>query len=65
MKEAYKSKWIIKVYTGADGIYQLYEDEETNYNYEKGQYSNIRMDWNDKKKRLAIGEREDSFQGMI
>lgn len=65
MKEAYKGNWIIKVYAGADGTYQLYEDEGTNYNYEKGEYSNIRMDWNDKKKRLTIGDREGSFQGMI
>ena len=55
----------IKVFAGANGSYTVYEDEGTNYNYEKGQYSNIRMDWDNKKKRLTIGKREGSFQGMI
>lgn len=31
----------IRVYTGADGTFTLYEDEGDNYNYEKGQYSEI------------------------
>ena len=65
MKEASQEDWTIKVFIGADGSYTVYEDEGTNYNYEKGQYSNIRMDWNDQKKRLTIGEREGSFQGMV
>ena len=29
------------VYAGADGHFQLYEDEGTNYNYEKGHYATI------------------------
>lgn len=65
MNEAYKEDWIIKVFAGANGSYMLYEDEGTNYNYEKGQFSNIHMDWNDKKKKLTVGERKGSFQGMI
>ena len=65
MKEACQEDWTIKVFAGADGSYTVYEDEGTNYNYEKGQYSNIRIDWDDKKKRLTVGEREGSFQGMV
>ena len=65
MKEACQEGWTIKVFAGADGSYTVYEDEGTNYNYERGQYSNIHMDWDDKKKRLTVGEREGSFQGMV
>ena len=31
----------LHVYTGADGSFSLYEDEGTNYNYEKGAFSII------------------------
>lgn len=65
MKDACREDLTIKVFAGADGSYTVYEDEGINYNYEKGQYSNIRMNWNDKKKVLTIGEREGSFPGMV
>jgi alpha-D-xyloside xylohydrolase len=65
MHEAYKENWIIKVFAGADAAYTLYEDEGTNYNYEKGEFSNIRFSWDDKKGKLTIGEREGTFPGMI
>ena len=55
----------IKVYTGKDATFTLYEDEGDNYNYEKGEYSTIRMDWNEKSKTLTIGKREGKFKGML
>ena len=36
-----------RVYPGADATFSLYEDEGTNYNYEKGAYSIIPVKWND------------------
>ena len=54
----------ILVYAGKDGSFNLYEDEGTNYNYEKGNYSDIPMTYNDKTRTLAIGERKGSFKGM-
>ena len=35
------------VYTGADGQFQLYEDEGTNYNYEKGKYATIDFNYDE------------------
>lgn len=55
----------IRIYEGADGEFTLYEDENDNYNYEKGMYSNIRFIWDDSKKVLTIDKREGSFPGMI
>lgn len=54
----------ILVYAGRDGKFNLYEDEGTNYNYEKGQYSDIPLTYNDKTRTLTIGQRKGSFQGM-
>jgi alpha-D-xyloside xylohydrolase len=52
------------VYAGSDGNFELYEDEETNYNYEKGQFSIIPLRYNDQQKILEIGKRTGSFEGM-
>lgn len=55
----------IRVYPGANGSFTLYEDEGDSYNYEKGAYSTITFDWNDKSRTLTIGERKGSFPGML
>jgi Alpha-glucosidases, family 31 of glycosyl hydrolases len=65
---ATEKKWDnleIRVYEGANGEFTLYEDENDNYNYEKGVYSTITFKWNDAKKTLTIGERKGSFPGML
>jgi alpha-D-xyloside xylohydrolase len=55
----------IRIYPGADGEYTLYEDENDNYNYEKGAYSTITFTWNEAKKKLTIGDRKGLFPGML
>jgi len=55
----------IRVYPGADGDFTLYEDENDNYNYEKGQYSEITFHWDDKKRTLSIADRKGAFKGML
>jgi alpha-D-xyloside xylohydrolase len=55
----------IRVYEGADGKFDLYEDEGDNYNYEKGAYSIIPFKWNNATKTLTIDKREGSFAGML
>ena len=53
------------VYTGADGSFELYEDENVNYNYEKGKFAAIPFTYNEKEKKLVIGERKGEFDGML
>ncbi len=53
------------IYTGADGQFQLYEDEGTNYNYEKGRYATIDFSYDDAARTLTIGARKGSFKGML
>lgn len=55
----------IRVYPGADGEFILYEDEDDNYNYEKGLYSTIRITWNDRDRQLTIHPRQGSYDGML
>jgi alpha-D-xyloside xylohydrolase len=65
---ATEKKWDnleIRVYPGANGEFTLYEDENDNYDYEKGIYSTINFTWNDAKKMLTINDRKGSFPGML
>lgn len=55
----------IRIYPGADGEFTLYEDENDNYNYEKGQFSTIHFQWNDLNRELRIDKRKGSFPGML
>ncbi len=55
----------IRIYPGADGTFTLYEDENDNYNYEKGVYSTIRFQWNDKNRNLTIEDRQGEYPGML
>ena len=55
----------LRIYPGADGKFELYEDENDNYNYEKGKDAVIPFLWNNKEKILTIGERKGEFDGML
>lgn len=65
---ATEKKWdnlTLKIYPGADADFVLYEDEFDNYNYEKGDYTEIPFHWNEKSKTLTINSRKGNFKGMI
>ena len=65
---AEEKKWDdlnIFIYPGADAEFVLYEDENNNYNYEKGIYSTIRMKWDDINQTLTVGARQGEFPGML
>ena len=53
------------VYQGADASFTLYEDENINYNYEKGAYATIQFDYDEAAKTLKIAGRKGEFPGML
>lgn len=55
----------LRVYQGANGSFELYEDENDNYNYEKGLFATIQLQWDDAAKQLTIGERKGNYPGML
>jgi len=55
----------LRIYRGADGDFTLYEDENDNYNYEKGVYATIPLHWDDSNGTLTIGDRKGEFPGML
>jgi alpha-D-xyloside xylohydrolase len=55
----------IRIYPGADGDFTLYEDENDNYDYAKGQHATIQLHWDDAARTLTLGAREGTFPGMV
>ncbi len=55
----------IMVFAGKDADYELYEDEDTNYNYENGAYATIAMHYDEATKTLTIADRKGNFEGML
>lgn len=55
----------LRIYPGADGEFTFYEDENDNYNYEKGMYSTVVIRWNDKARKVTISDTKGKFAGML
>jgi alpha-D-xyloside xylohydrolase len=55
----------LNIYTGADASFNLYEDEGTNYNYEKGAYTVIPIKYTEATKTLVIEDQKGAFTGML
>ena len=55
----------IRVYTGTNASFVLYEDENDTYNYEAGKYSTIAMYWNETEKTLTLKDRKGDFPGVL
>jgi alpha-D-xyloside xylohydrolase len=55
----------LNIYTGADASFNLYEDEGTNYNYEKGAFTIIPIKYNEAAKTLTIGNRRGAFSNVL
>ena len=54
----------LRIFRGADGKFDLYEDEGDTYNYEKGAHALIPVRWSEAEKTLTIGDREGEYPGM-
>jgi len=55
----------LRIYRGASGSFNLYEDENDGYNYEKGVYATIPIHWDEAARTLTIGDRQGKFPGML
>jgi alpha-D-xyloside xylohydrolase len=54
----------LRIYPGANGKFTIYEDENDNYNYEKGNYATYTLTWNDKQHTLSISNINGGYNGM-
>ncbi len=51
----------IHIYKGADGSFELYEDDGETLDYERGLFSRIPLVWKNKENTLVIGKKEGEF----
>ncbi len=54
----------LRVYPGANGAFALYDDSGDGQGYEKGEYSLVRMSWDNSARVLNLGARDGSYPGM-
>ena len=52
------------IYQGADAVFDLYEDENVNYNYEKGDFGLLTFSYSENDQRLKIERQQGKFEGM-
>jgi alpha-D-xyloside xylohydrolase len=55
----------IRIYKGADGRFDLYEDQDDNYSYEKGNYAIVPFKWDEQRQILTIGERQGNYPNYL
>ena len=55
----------LRIYPGADSVFDLYEDDGASYRYESGASTTIPLQWNDATATLTIGARQGEFPGML
>jgi len=55
----------LRIYPGANGQFQYYEDENDTYNYEKGKFATFKLSWDDKQHQLTISATKGEFPGML
>jgi alpha-D-xyloside xylohydrolase len=54
----------LRIYRGANGRFDLYQDQGDTYNYEKGERALIPIEWNESAGTLTLGARTGSYPGM-
>jgi alpha-D-xyloside xylohydrolase len=55
----------LRLYPGADGSFNLYDDEGDSYAYEDNQFAWTPLAWEDSSHTLTVGPREGSYPGML
>ena len=55
----------IHVYQGADGTFTYYEDNGVTYAYERGEYLQIPLAYDDKKQTLLIGDQQGTYPQSV
>ncbi|RLF20738.1 MAG: alpha-xylosidase [Thermoprotei archaeon] len=51
----------LRIYPGKDGRFDLYDDDGETYNYERGEYALIPIEWRDRDKILIIGDKKGIY----
>ena len=53
----------VRIYKGASGSTEIYQDECDNYNYEKGIFATFTINWNNETNILGLSGQKGDFPG--
>ncbi|MDE7376921.1 MAG: DUF5110 domain-containing protein [Muribaculaceae bacterium] len=53
----------LRLFPGANGSCEVYDDDGETFGYAQGNYSLIRVEWNDAARELTIGDSEGAYPG--
>lgn len=56
------TEYELRVYPGADGSFTLYDDDGETYDYEKGVYALVPIEWVDAERKLVLGEKRGLYE---
>jgi alpha-D-xyloside xylohydrolase len=65
MDEIPDAPYTVTVYPGADADFTLYEDSGDGYAYERGEYAEVDLHWDDAARTLTVGARKGDFPTLI
>lgn len=51
---------VLRVYPGSDGEFTLYEDDGKTFNFRRGEWTGVRLKWEEKSRRLSLALAKDS-----
>jgi alpha-D-xyloside xylohydrolase len=54
----------LRIASGANAHFEVYQDAGDGYGYTDGEYATIPVDWNDSTRTVTVGTRSGSFPGM-
>jgi alpha-D-xyloside xylohydrolase len=55
----------VRVYTGCDAVFTLYEDAGDGYAYEHGEFARVRIEWSEDAGELVLHAREGKFPALV
>ena len=55
----------VRVYSGKDAEFELYDDEGNSYRYEEGEYAITKLVWSEMKQSLDINKPIGTYRGMV
>ncbi|MBK9391195.1 MAG: glycoside hydrolase family 31 protein [Bacteroidetes bacterium] len=53
----------VRVYSGGSGCFEVYQDENDNYNYEKGFFSTFTVNWESESNILSLSQQKGNYTG--
>lgn len=63
--ETPEAAYLVRVYTGADAEFLLYEDAGDGYDYERDEFALVKLKWREEAGELIVCAREGSFPSMV